>query len=383
MTCEAPLGICRRCYGMDLSTGAAGRRRHGRRHHRRPVDRRAGHAAHDAYVPHRRRRPARDVEEKRHQGQERRHRQVRRHQRRRSTTKARRSSSPATAKSRSLDPKGRELEKYDVPDGADAEGRGRPEVTAGHVLCEWDPHNIPILAEVGGKVRFEDIVEGETMRIEKDASRPHPPDDHGAQGRPAPADRHRGRRGQDPRRLLHARAGQHRGRRRPADHRRHRCSPRRRAKSAGTQDITGGLPRVTELFEARKPKEPAVIAEIDGRVELLEREAARQADDHRPQRERASSASTSCRTASTSASTPATASRPATPLVDGPLVPHDILRISRRRSGAAVPAPRDPERLPQPARGDRRQAHRDHRRPDAPQGAGRQPSATPACCPAR
>src|SRR5947208_814183 len=38
----------------------------------------------------------------------------------------------------------------------------------------------------------------------------------------------------------------------------------------GTQDITGGLPRVTELFEARRPKEPAVIAEIDGRVELLE-----------------------------------------------------------------------------------------------------------------
>jgi DNA-directed RNA polymerase subunit beta' len=60
MTCEAPLGVCRRCYGMDLATGqlvevgmavgiiAA-----------RPVDRRAGHAAHDADVPHRRRRHAR------------------------------------------------------------------------------------------------------------------------------------------------------------------------------------------------------------------------------------------------------------------------------------------------------------------------------------
>ena len=39
----------------------------------------------------------------------------------------------------------------------------------------------------------------------------------------------------------------------------------------GTQDITGGLPRVTELFEARKPKEPAIIAEIDGTVELGEK----------------------------------------------------------------------------------------------------------------
>src|SRR5437764_11890953 len=37
----------------------------------------------------------------------------------------------------------------------------------------------------------------------------------------------------------------------------------------GTQDITGGLPRVTEIFEARKPKEPAVIAEVAGRVELI------------------------------------------------------------------------------------------------------------------
>ena len=36
--------------------------------------------------------------------------------------------------------------------------------------------------------------------------------------------------------------------------------------SAGTQDITGGLPRVTELFEARSPKDPAIVAEIDGEI---------------------------------------------------------------------------------------------------------------------
>ena len=75
MTCDAPLGVCRRCYGMDLSTGSHGRRGHGRRHHRRPEHRRAGHAAHDADVPHRRRRSARRRRE-RHQGQEGRHRQV-------------------------------------------------------------------------------------------------------------------------------------------------------------------------------------------------------------------------------------------------------------------------------------------------------------------
>ncbi len=59
MTCDAPLGICRRCYGMDSVHRLAGGRGHGRGHHRRSVDRRARHAAHDAYVPHRRRRSAR------------------------------------------------------------------------------------------------------------------------------------------------------------------------------------------------------------------------------------------------------------------------------------------------------------------------------------
>ena len=95
----------------------------------------------------------------------------------------------------------------------------------------------------------------------------------------------------------------------------------------GTQDITGGLPRVTELFEARKPKDPAVMSEIDGVVELR-REAPRQDDHHRPQRSRAWSASTSCRTASTCACIAATASRAGEALTEGPLVPQDILRIS-------------------------------------------------------
>ena len=80
----------------------------------------------------------------------------------------------------------------------------------------------------------------------------------------------------------------------------------------GTQDITGGLPRVTELFEARRPKEPAVIAEIDGRVELLD-EKRRGKRTIIVRTRAASSASTSSPTASTSASTAATASAPATP----------------------------------------------------------------------
>ena len=53
MTCDAPLGVCRRCYGMDMSTGCAGRRGHGGRYHRRPIDRRTRNPVDDADVPHR------------------------------------------------------------------------------------------------------------------------------------------------------------------------------------------------------------------------------------------------------------------------------------------------------------------------------------------
>ena len=69
-----------------------------------------------------------------------------------------------------LDPKGRELEKYEVPAGANLLVEENQEVKPAAVLCQWDPHSIPILAEVGGKVRYEDVIEGETMRLEKDAS---------------------------------------------------------------------------------------------------------------------------------------------------------------------------------------------------------------------
>src|SRR3569833_4192564 len=69
-----------------------------------------------------------------------------------------------------MDPRGRELDKYVVPAGAFLRVEENSEVKPGMVLCEWDPHSIPILAEVGGKVRYEDILDGETMRTEKDPS---------------------------------------------------------------------------------------------------------------------------------------------------------------------------------------------------------------------
>ncbi len=69
-----------------------------------------------------------------------------------------------------MDNKGREMEKYEVPTGARLKVKEGDVIEKGQVLCEWNPHKIPILAEVGGKVRYDDVMEGETMRLEKDPS---------------------------------------------------------------------------------------------------------------------------------------------------------------------------------------------------------------------
>ena len=101
----------------------------------------------------------------------------------------------------------------------------------------------------------------------------------------------------------------------------------------GTQDITGGLPRVTEIFEARRPRDPAVMAEMAGRVRLGEKKQ-RQALDLSSSR----STTTASRSARRSEHLVPHGKhlrvhtgdyvKEGDPLVIGPLVPHDILRIS-------------------------------------------------------
>ena len=191
-----------------------------------------------------------------------------------------------------VDEKGRELEKYEVPTGAILKVDENDTVEPARCLCEWDPHSIPILAETGGKVRFEDLIDGQTMRSEKDPSGHIRVRDHGTQGRFASAGRRRrpGRR-QNPRLLLHARTGPLGSRRRPDDFAGTLVAKTPR-EATGTQDITGGLPRVTEIFEARKPKDPAVIAEIDGTVELLSAKRNAASDRSSSAARAASSAST-------------------------------------------------------------------------------------------
>ena len=226
-----------------------------------------------------------------------------------------------------VDEKGREVEKYEVPTGATLAVGENDKVTAGDVICTWDPHSIPILCETGGKVRYEDLIEGETMRGEKDPSgktrfviMEHKGDLHPQIVVEDPAD------GKildfyymPERAHLEVDEGQ-------------MISPgtmvaKTPREASGTQDITGGLPRVTEIFEARKPKDPAVIAEIDGVVEILgEKKRGKRSIIVRSEtgieREHLVSHSKHLRVHA------GDLIRAGESLVDGPLVPHDILRIS-------------------------------------------------------
>ncbi|MBC8481859.1 MAG: hypothetical protein H8D47_04255 [Planctomycetes bacterium] len=225
-----------------------------------------------------------------------------------------------------VDKKERELDKFKLPYGSKLVVSDGQQVKEDEVLFEWDPHRTPILAEVGGLIQFVDIVEGETIRYEEElkgqVSKPlvieHKGDKHpqvmieDADGKildvhylPAGAriEVSEGEKVQAGQLLAH-----------------------RSRESEGTQDITGGLPRVTEVFEARKPKDPAAMAEISGKVELrsdkrkgkmtiiIRSEAGMEKEHHIP-RDRHLNVHAGDWVEAGDA------------LTDGPLVPHDILRI--------------------------------------------------------
>jgi DNA-directed RNA polymerase subunit beta' len=179
-----------------------------------------------------------------------------------------------------VDERGREKERYPVVPGARIKIKDDGKVALGKLLVEWDPFTTPILTEVSGTVTYRDVVDGVTIREEFDevtglARRVIIEDQEGKlQPRvsvKAPTDG-----GNSP---DSESAGETRGRYMlPVGahllvangvevHQGDIISkiPRETTK---TKDITGGLPRVAELFEARKPKEQAVITEIDGAVEF-------------------------------------------------------------------------------------------------------------------
>jgi len=324
LTCDAPLGVCALCYGMDLSTGALveegmavgiiaaqsigepGTQLTMRTFH---IGGTAARAVEESEIRAKRAGVAKFARLK----------------------VVRNDAGQYVVLTRNgeialLDPKGRELEKYEIPAGAHLLVEENQEVQPGTVLCQWDPHSIPILAEVGGKIRYEDIIEGETIRLEKDAAgtvrrmvMEHKGDLH-----PQVVIEDAGGKILD---FYYLPEKAHIEVEEGAQISAGTLLAKTPREVAGTQDITGGLPRVTEIFEARKPKDPAVIAEIDGCVELLgEKRRGKRTIIVRSEtgieREHLVSHGKHLRVHA------GDFVRAGEALVDGPLVPHDILRIS-------------------------------------------------------
>ena len=159
------------------------------------------------------------------------------------------------------------LSSAHIPYGANLYFRQGDDVTKGSLVSDWDPYNAVILSEVSGKVVFDNIVEGTTYRVESDEQTGY----HdkviieSRQKAKNPSIRIVSGDGSDLR-VYDIPVGSHiiveEGRMIKAGEILVKI-PRAVGKSG---DITGGLPRVTELFEARNPSDPAVVAEIDGVV---------------------------------------------------------------------------------------------------------------------
>jgi DNA-directed RNA polymerase subunit beta' len=167
-----------------------------------------------------------------------------------------------------VDGKGLERERYSVVYGARVKITDGQPVTLGQVLVEWDPYTFSILTEVGGNVRFDDLEKGVTLHEEVDEvtglSRWVVSESQDEKREPAILIRDEKHPRSGKKYLMPSRAhlmvteGDEVF---PGD-----VLAKIPRETTKTKDITGGLPRVVELFEARRPKEPATITEIDGVV---------------------------------------------------------------------------------------------------------------------
>ncbi|HGK7304237.1 TPA: DNA-directed RNA polymerase subunit beta' [Stenotrophomonas maltophilia] len=177
-----------------------------------------------------------------------------------------------------LDAHGRERERYKLPYGATITSKDGDAIKAGQTVANWDPHNHPIVSEVAGFIRFIDFVDGITVIEKTDeltglASREiTDPKRRGAQAKDLrPIVRIVDAKGNDlsipgtdlpaqyllpPRSIVNLQDGAAVG---VGD-----VVAKIPQEASKTRDITGGLPRVADLFEARKPKDPAVLAERSG-----------------------------------------------------------------------------------------------------------------------
>ncbi|MGH8031325.1 MAG: DNA-directed RNA polymerase subunit beta', partial [Luteimonas sp.] len=179
-----------------------------------------------------------------------------------------------------LDGHGRERERYKLPYGSTITVKDGAAIKAGQTVANWDPHNHPIVSEVAGFIRFVDFIDGVTVIEKTDeltglASREiTDPKRRGSQGKDLrPIVRIVDKAGKDlsipgtdlpaqyllpPRSIVNLQDGAPVG---VGD-----VVTKVPQEASKTRDITGGLPRVADLFEARKPKDQAILAEISGIV---------------------------------------------------------------------------------------------------------------------
>jgi len=163
---------------------------------------------------------------------------------------------------------GREYERYAVPHGAIITLQDNAPIKKDTIFIHWDPYMSPIITEVSGKVRFEDIREGVTMRQEMNSQ---------TKLIDTVVIEHKGE--YHPQLIIHndkkevlaiypIPAGAHILIKNGNSIKAGELLAKTPRVVSKTKDITGGLPRVAELFEARRPKDPAIISEIDGVVEF-------------------------------------------------------------------------------------------------------------------
>jgi len=166
-----------------------------------------------------------------------------------------------------VDREGRERERYNVVYGAVLEVRDEDPVERGKVLAEWDPYNFAILTDVSGTVQFHDIESGVTMKeeVEEVSGLSRQVIVQSQDEKRHPQILVKNEKGEAVRKMLlpvHATLMVQDG----LEVRQGDVMAKIPRATTKTKDITGGLPRVVDLFEARHPKDPAVMAEVDGTV---------------------------------------------------------------------------------------------------------------------
>jgi DNA-directed RNA polymerase subunit beta' len=177
-----------------------------------------------------------------------------------------------------VDEHGRERERYKVPYGAELSVSDGTRVESGQIVATWDPHSHPVITEVAGRIKFTDLVEGVTMNRQTDEMTGlssivvTDPKQRGVTGKELkPMIKLVDEKGKDiylagtsipaqyflpPDAVINFEDG---ARVKVGD-----VVARIPQETSKTRDITGGLPRVADLFEARRPKDPAILAELSG-----------------------------------------------------------------------------------------------------------------------